>query len=76
MRVAEGGHDAPRGKIKSRYGRVMANRKRSLVELSNVMVYDSSELVNPYHLLAKLEDGKFTTILPTPKWLKRLLPSR
>jgi predicted ABC-type ATPase len=76
MRVAEGGHDVPRDKIKNRYGRVMANRKRSLVELSNVMVYDNGELVNPYHLLAKVQVGKFTTILPTSKWLKPLLPSR
>jgi predicted ABC-type ATPase len=76
MRVAEGGHDAPRDKIKSRYGRVMANLKRSLVELSNVMVYDNSDWVNPYHLVAKVEDGKVTTILTTPKWLKPLLPSR
>jgi predicted ABC-type ATPase len=76
MRVAQGGHDVPNDKLKSRYQRVMANLERALVQLSNVRVYDNSDLLHPYRLVALVEDGVLTVHPPTPKWLKPLLPSR
>lgn len=74
MRVAKGGHDVPHDKLYSRYGRVMENLRRALAELSNVRVYDNSDLLAPYRLVAVLEDGVLTLTPPTPRWLKPLLP--
>lgn len=76
MRVAQGGHDVPNDKLKSRYRRIMANLQRSLVELSNVRVYDNSDLLHPYRTVVLVEDGVLTVHQPTPKWLKPLLPPR
>jgi predicted ABC-type ATPase len=74
MRVAQGGHDVPNEKLKNRYQRVMANLKRALAELSNVRVYDNSDLLHPYRLVALVEERALSVHPPTPKWLKSLLP--
>jgi predicted ABC-type ATPase len=74
MRVAQGGHDVPNEKLRSRYRRVMANLKRALAELSNVRVYDNSDLLSPYRLAARMEERTLTVIPPVPSWLKPLLP--
>jgi predicted ABC-type ATPase len=75
MRVAQGGHDVPAGKIVERYPRVMNNLKRALVELAHVRVYDNSDLKRPYRLVAIKEDGqKIELHEPVPAWLRVLLP--
>ena len=74
MRVAKGGHDVPRGKIVSRFGRVLENLRRSLRELPHVLVYDNSSLDAPYRLVAAVEDGLLRLVPPTPRWLRSLLP--
>jgi predicted ABC-type ATPase len=74
MRVAQGGHDVPNDKLKNRYPRVMANLRRALVELSNVRVYDNSDLLQPFRLVALFEEGVLTIHPPVPKWLKPLVP--
>jgi predicted ABC-type ATPase len=75
QRVAEGGHDVPRDKILSRYGRVMDNLRRALVELKNVHVYDNSDLSDPYRLVAMKEEGRELRLSnPIPAWLEPLLP--
>jgi predicted ABC-type ATPase len=75
MRVLKGGHDVPADKIMERYPRVMNNLKRALVELSNVHVYDNSDLNTPYRLVAVRENGqKIEVHEPTPEWLRTLLP--
>lgn len=76
IRVAQGGHDVPSEKIVSRYARTMQNLRRALAELSNVRVYDNSDLSVPYRLVAVMEDRALTLNPPTPSWLKKLLPSR
>jgi predicted ABC-type ATPase len=55
MRVLKGGHDVPADKIIERYPRVMNNLKHALKELSNVRVYDNSDLKTPYRLVAQGE---------------------
>lgn len=57
MRVLKGGDDVPAEKLLERYPRVMSNLKRALVELSNVRVYDNSDLRRPYRLVATMENG-------------------
>jgi predicted ABC-type ATPase len=75
MRVLKGGHDVPEDKIMERYPRVMKNLQRALAELSNVRVYDNSDLRSPYRLVATKENGQAIELhQPTPDWLKPLLP--
>jgi predicted ABC-type ATPase len=77
MRVSQGGHDVPAEKLVERYPRVMHNLKRALLELSNVRVYDNSDLSKPYRLVALREDGGGLHLFkPVPDWLSPLLPSR
>ena len=76
MRVSKGGHDVPTNKIAERYARTMKNLKRAMAELSNVRVYDNSDLLSPYRLVALVEDGALTLYPPTPAWLKPLLPPK
>lgn len=74
MRVSQGGHDVPEGKLKERYPRIMANLKRALQEILNVWVYDHSDLDAGYQLVASKVGGRGTGLHePTPKWLQMLL---
>lgn len=75
MRVLKGGHDVPQNKLMERYPRVMENLKQSLADLSNVRVYDNSDLKRPYRLVATKENGQAIELHePTPEWLRKLLP--
>ena len=75
MRVLKGGHDVPTEKLVERYPRVMENLRLALVEISNVRVYDNSDLRDPYRLAATREDGGAVVLHGTaPQWLKPLLP--
>ena len=75
MRVLKGGHDVPADKIIERYPRVMNNLKHALKELSNVRVYDNSDLKTQYRLVAVRENGLGIELHePTPEWLRVLLP--
>lgn len=75
MRVAAGGHDVPEQKLHDRFPRTMHNLKRALAEISNVLVYDHSDLDAGYRLVATREDGREIKLhKPTPAWLRLLLP--
>ena len=75
MRVSQGGHDVLRGKLVERFPRIMNNLKRALAELSNVWVYDHSDLDQGYRLVAKVENKQGIKLRePTPEWLRALLP--
>lgn len=77
IRVAQGGHDVPEGKIFERYPRVLRNLKKALLEVKNVRIYDNSDLAAPYRLvLTRAEGGSLQSFEPVPKWLSPLLPSR
>ena len=77
IRVLQGGHDVPEGKIFERYPRVLRNLQKALLELKNVRVYDNSDLAAPYRLvLTRAEGGSLQSFEPVPKWLSPLLPSR
>jgi predicted ABC-type ATPase len=53
----------------------MNNLKRALVELSNVWVYDHSDLDIGYRLVAIKETGGAIALdEPTPEWLRAVLP--
>lgn len=75
MRVAGGGHDVPRQKLSQRFPRTMENLKRALIELSNVIVIDHSDLEIGYRVVLLREKGASTWMSRRiPKWLKPLLP--
>ncbi|HMG84900.1 MAG TPA: zeta toxin family protein [Terracidiphilus sp.] len=76
MRVSQGGLDVPADKLVDRYPRVMDNLQRALLELSNVRVYDNSDLSQPYRLVALREEcGGLHLLKPVPDWLSPRLPS-
>ena len=72
MRVLKGGHDVPTSKLESRYSRTIENLRRSLVTLPNVAVYDNSDLLKPYRLVAEIRDAHIRRFPPTPIWLQPL----
>ena len=75
MRAAAGGHDVPRQKLIDRYPRTMENLKKALRDLSNVRVYDNSDLETGYRLVAEKDAGqKVTLYRAIPGWLRPLLP--
>ena len=75
MRVSQGGHDVPAEKLAARFSRTMKNLQQALAGLSNVRVYDNSDLGHPYRLVAMREDGGRVDIYePVPDWLRPLLP--
>jgi predicted ABC-type ATPase len=77
IRVSQGGHDVPTNKLVERFPRILPNLKRALVELSNVHVYDNSNLDDKYRRVAWKEDGgKVVLYGPTPEWLRPLLPKK
>lgn len=75
MRASSGGHDVPRKKLIERFPRTMNNLKKALIELSNVLVYDHSDLELGYRLVATMEnEQKIELHEPAPEWLLPLLP--
>lgn len=75
MRVAQGGHDVPTDKIKTRFPRTLANLKAGVRELPHVLIFDNSDLTLPFQLVAAFEAGsQVHSPEPTPPWLRPLLP--
>jgi predicted ABC-type ATPase len=77
MRVSQGGHDVPDDKLRSRYPRSLANLKRAVREVPHVLVYDNSDLTQPYQRIATFENGKAIELAqPLPRWFRKLLVNR
>lgn len=70
MRVAQGGHDVPIGKIAERYLRTLDNLSRALDLLRNVLVYDHSDLTHGYRLVVRKLDGMMEIVGDLPRWLR------
>jgi predicted ABC-type ATPase len=74
MRVAQGGHDVPSGKLVTRYPRTLRNLARALRELPNVIVYDNSDLARPFRRVAAFERGRAVQEdMDRPQWLEKAL---
>ena len=58
MRVAQGGHDVPDEKLRSRFVRTRENLNRAIVSLPHVIILDNSDLSHPYRLVAVYQNGK------------------
>lgn len=57
MRVSQGGHDVPDAKLRARFERTRANLERAIPKLAHVVVYNNSDLSNPYRLRAIYDHG-------------------
>lgn len=70
MRVTQGGHDVPRAKLQSRFPRTLANLHAAIRILPHVLVFDNSNLLHPFRLVAVYERGRRTMQqAPLPEWL-------
>lgn len=69
MRVMQGGHDIPTDKLKERYPRTIENLARAMRDLPHVLVFDNSDLAQPYRKVAEFRDGKAVSMHPPiPAW--------
>ncbi len=71
MRVSQGGHDVPDDKLWSRYSRTIDNLQAAISRLPHVLIYDNSDLIVPYRLVAALDHGRLSHLQePIPEWLR------
>lgn len=74
MRVTQGGHDVPDEKIVNRMPRTLANLKLAIAQLPRVLVFDNSDLAQPYRQLGAFKNGIPTELAsPLPSWFSDLL---
>ncbi len=57
MRVAQGGHDVPNEKLKSRFLRTLKNLDRAIESLPRVIVFNNADLRKPFVLVASYHNG-------------------
>jgi predicted ABC-type ATPase len=70
MRVLQGGHDVPAEKVASRFGRTLENLRHAIREVPHVLVYDNSDLGQPFRKVAEVDHGKAVEVSePLPAWL-------
>lgn len=70
MWVSQGGHDVPTGKLKARFSRSLANLKTALRELPHVLIYDNSDLLDPFRPVAVFDKGRcLDRSADLPAWL-------
>jgi len=75
MRVSQGGHDVPTDKLVSRYPRTLQNLRLALQSLPHVLIFDNSDLSQPFREILRSENGHITSLRKlVPTWLKPLLP--
>ncbi len=74
IRAAQGGHDVPLDKLRSRYPRTLANLAAAVSRLPNVLIYDNSDMSEPYRLAAVYRQGWAEQVRdPVPEWLRRVI---
>ena len=70
MRVTQGEHDVPAEKLVERFPRTLANLRRAAEALPLVLVFDNTDLADPYRRVAQIEGGETTfRVDPPPPWL-------
>lgn len=75
MHVAQGGHDVPHDKLMARFPRTLRNLQNAIAELPHVIVYDNSDLSNPYRQVAVFEFGRPLYLSDQPPgWLRQSFP--
>lgn len=64
MRVMQGGHDVPDEKLEQRFKRTLANLDRAIGSLPIVIVFNNSDMANPYRLEAVYAEGEAEQLSP------------
>lgn len=73
MRVTQGGHDVPSGKLRSRYPRTIMNLNIAIQSLPHVLLFDNSDLAKPFRHVAHTLEGRLQILVdPVPNWLDDL----
>ncbi len=62
MRVSQGGHDIPDQKLRSRFKRTLINLKRAIEQLPHVLIFDNSDLNDPFRLVQHFENGQLVVL--------------
>jgi predicted ABC-type ATPase len=71
MRVSQGGHDVPAGKLATRFPRTMANLKTAIQKLPIVLIFDNDDIAVPFRKVAEFRNGSpYTLPDPVPEWLR------
>jgi len=74
QRVAEGGHDVPPQKIRSRIPRTMKHIATVLPLIDEARLLDNSLYDAPFRKIAVIEHGALTeSVSPLPGWAKKVL---
>jgi predicted ABC-type ATPase len=74
MRVSQGGHDVPDDKLRSRFSRTLVNLQTAIAQLPHILIYDNSDLIVPYRLVAVFDHGHLRDLQePVPECLRRVL---
>lgn len=74
QRVAEGGHDVPPQKIRSRIPRTMKHIATVLPLIDEARLLDNSLFDAPFRKIAVIEHGALTeSVSPLPGWAKKVL---
>lgn len=74
MRVSQGGHDVPSGKLTARYPRTMANLRTAIRDLPHVWIFDNDDLQTPFRQVAMFHNGRRMSLnKPVPQWLQPVL---
>lgn len=74
MRVSQGGHDVPSGKLRGRFPRVMANLQKAIRELPCVLIFDNDDLRRPFRLAAVFMNGEQVEgSEAVPEWLRTVV---
>jgi predicted ABC-type ATPase len=62
MRASQGGHDVPDEKLISRFARTQANLVRAIETLPHVLIFDNSDLSQPYRLTEQYQNGELVDV--------------
>lgn len=74
LRVLQGGHDVPEDKLRARFPRTLANLREAISRLPHVLIFDNSNLSEPFREIAVFERGEPKQLNePLPEWLRELL---
>ena len=76
QRVARGGHDVPRDRLKARFERSRANLAQAIAFVPAVELYDNSSVDEPYRAIATFHAGTLVWRAAgrLPAWARGLVP--
>jgi predicted ABC-type ATPase len=76
MRVSQGGHDVPSGRLVSRFPRILRNLHAAIAALPFVWVFDNQDLRRPFRKVGVFESGRSVFLAARlPVWLAAIVKS-